>query len=286
MSSSGFAKGATATMPEALRHLRAGASHAAFRSAYAAAFHAFIDDESETTRLAAYELGREAVSREVGLLELAQTHHAELATALRHCSEGSDSHRITSAAADFLLEVLSTYEMSRRGLAEARETVVYERRQATMIRRLSTLLADASLALHEHSSIEEMLQIVAEQACELAGAAWCVAHARTRLGRRDAILACAGSEPPDASRVAFDAYDALDRGTEAQHSVHVEVRTAAGASMAVPLATLDGEMVGVLAIAADGERAFSELDQAVLIHIAQMTAAALERAMRYHGSLP
>jgi GAF domain-containing protein len=55
--------------------------------------------------------------------------------------------------------------------------------------------------------------------------------------------------------------------------------------MAVPLTTLDGEMVGVLAIAADGERAFSELDQAVLIHIAQMTAAALERAMRYRASL-
>jgi hypothetical protein len=273
-------------MPKAMRRLRAGASHAAFRSAYAAAFHAFIDDESETTRLAAYELGREAVSREVGLLELAQTHHAVLATALRHCSESSDSHRITSAAADFLLEVLSTYEMSRRGLAEARETVVYERRQATMLRRLSTLLADASLALHEHSSIEEMLQIVAEQACELTGAAWCIAHARTRLGRRDAILACAGSEPPDPSRIAFDAYDTLDRGTDAKHSVHVEVRTAAGTSMAVPLSTLDGEMVGILAIAVDGERAFSELDQAVLIHIGQMTAAALERAMRYHGSLP
>jgi hypothetical protein len=274
-------------MPEAMRHLRAGASHAAFRSAYAAAFQAFIDDESETTRLDAYELGRDAVSREVGLLELAQTHHAVLATALGRCSESSDSHRVTSAAADFLLEVLSTYEMSRRGLAEARETVVYERRQATMIRRLSTLLADASLALHEHSSIEEMLQIVAEQACELTDAAWCIAHARTRLGRRDAILTCAGSEPPDPSRIAFDAYDALDRGAEAKPSVHVELRTTAGASMAVPLATLDGEIVGVLAVAAaDGERAFSELDKTVLIHIGQMTAGALERAMRYHGSLP
>jgi hypothetical protein len=270
-------------MPEAMQHLRAGASHAAFRSAYAAAFQAFIDDQSEIARLAAYEFGRDAVSGEVGLLELSQTHHAVLATALTHCSDSSDSHRITSAAADFLLEVLSTYEMSRRGLAEARETVVFERRQATMIRRLSTLLADASLALHAHSSIEEMLQIVAEQACELTDAAWCIAHALTRLGGRDAILASAGSEPPDPSRIAFEAYEALDRGTEATHAVHVGLQTAS-ASMAVPLATLDGEMVGVLAIAANGARAFSELDQAVLVHIAQMTAAALERAMRYHGS--
>src|SRR5215217_7826906 len=270
MSSSGSARGATARMPEAMRHLRAGASHAAFRSAYAAAFQAFIDDESETARLAAYEFGREAVSREVGLLELSQTHHAVLATALTHCSDSSDSDRITSAAADFLLEVLSTYEMSRRGLAEARETVLYERRQATMIRRLSSLLADTSLALHEHSSIEEMLQIVAEQACELTDAAWCIAHARTRLGRLDAILASAGSEPPEPSRIAFEAFEALERGTETTHAVHFGARTAS-ASMAVPLATLDGEVVGVLAIAANGERTFSELHQAVLVHIAQMT---------------
>jgi GAF domain-containing protein/phosphoserine phosphatase RsbU-like protein len=267
-----------------MHHLRREAAHATFRAEYAAAFRSFLDNGSEAARHAAYELGRDAVSRGVGLLELAQIHHAELATALAHCSP--DCHRIMGVAEDFLLEALSTYEMSRRGFTEARERVAYERRQATMIRRLSTLLADASLALHAHSSIEEMLQIVAEQACELTGAAWCIAHARTRIGGRDAIVAHAGAESPNPLRVALEAYAAFDRETEAAPAVQVELLSNAGASMAVPLATLDGEKVGVLAIATPGERPLGELHRAVLIHIGQMTAAALERAMRYHGSLP
>ena len=42
--------------------------------------------------------------------------------------------RLTRAAADFLLEVLSAYEMVRRGLAETLETVAVERRQAAILR--------------------------------------------------------------------------------------------------------------------------------------------------------
>ena len=44
-----------------------------------------------------------------------------------------------------------------------------------MSRQLSTFLADASLALDASGSLEEMLQLVAEQARELGGADCCVA---------------------------------------------------------------------------------------------------------------
>ncbi len=273
-------------MAEATQDLRKSAlAAAAFHSAYASAFRAFLDDASEAALRAAYELGRDAVSREIGLLELAQAHHAALLTALAHPSEHAESRRITGAAADFLLEALSAYEMVHRGFAEAREAVAFERRQAAMVRQLSNLLADASLALHAHASIEEVLQLVAEQARELTRAAWCVTHARLALARRGAILTYAGSPPPDPGSIVDEAYAVIGPGTEPTEVVNVDLRSAAGEVVAVPLAALDGQTVGVLAVAADGEGSFTELDHAVLIHIGQMTAAALERAMRYHGAL-
>ena len=48
-----------------------------------------------------------------------------------------------------------------------------------MSRQLSTFLADASLALDASESLEEMLQLVAEQARELVGAQCCVATVAT-----------------------------------------------------------------------------------------------------------
>ena len=78
-------------------------------------------------------------------------------------------------AGDFFLESLSAYEMVQRGFSEARESASLERRHIEMSRRLSTFLADASLALDASNSLEEMLQLVAEQARELVGADCCVA---------------------------------------------------------------------------------------------------------------
>jgi hypothetical protein len=272
-------------MADPNRHLRNSAPTAtAFRSAYAVAFRAHLADESETALHTAYELGRDAVSREIGLLELAQAHHAVLLAALAHSSVEVESQRITRAAADFLLEALSAYEMVRRGFTDARETVAFERRQAAMIRRLSTLLADASLAFQARASIEEVLQLVVEQALELTGAAWCVTHANTGLARRREILTSSGSEQPDPSSILDEAYAAIDGGTETTGVVRFELQSPTREFIAVPLATLDGQTVGILAIATDEEHPLTELGQAVLIHIGQMTAAALERAMRYHGA--
>jgi GAF domain-containing protein len=272
-------------MAEATHDIQVDGSNAlAFRSAYAAAFRAFLDDGSETALRAAYELGRGAV-HEVGLLELAHVHNAVLLSSLTRFPEDLDSQRIANAASDFLLEVLSAYEMVRRGFAEARETVAYERRQAGMIRRLSSLLADASLAVRAHSSSDEMLQIVVEDACELTRAAWCIGHANAALSRPTPILVSAGSEPPDLATIVDDVYAAFGPRNQATELVRVGTPSREDAVIAAPLTALDGRTVGFLAIAADGERKFTELDEAVLIHISQMAAAALERAMGYQAGL-
>ena len=81
----------------------------------------------------------------------------------------------TRAAGDFFLESLSTFEMVQRGLGEARDAALLERRQTEMSRQLSSFLADASLVLDASDSLEEMLRLVAEQARELVDAGCCLA---------------------------------------------------------------------------------------------------------------
>jgi GAF domain-containing protein len=272
-------------MAEARQFRERESSTVAFRPAYAAAFEAFLRDESETALRSAYELGRDAVSRQVGLLELAQTHHAVIIASLAGVSESLESQRITRASADFLVEALSAYEMVRRAVAEAQEAVLVERRQAEMIRQLSTLLADTSLALQTHSSIDEMLQLVVEQTLELIDGTWCAAHTVSPLPRPTAIFACAGVDLPDSSQLVEESYAAFEPRSQIK-PMRVAVPTSSGEAVAVALAALDGQTIGLLAIGSKTRSPLSDLDEAVLTHIGQMTAAALERALRYHSAVP
>ena len=176
--------------------------------------------------------------------------------------------------------------MIRLGFAEAVEAVAFERRQAAMLRQLSTLLADASLAVHGHSSIEEVLQLVVEHAYELTHAAWCLAWAASGPGGPSPTVAHTGSAPPALPDLAREAYAAVEAGTESTDIVYVETRYAPAGVVAVPLTALDGQAIGVLAVEPEAERPFTELDKALLVHIAQMTAAALERATPYRRQRP
>ena len=163
------------------------------RRSYASAFHAYLRDANERTLRAAYELGREALTRGLGVLDLALAHHEALASALRTAEPGEAEH-VARSAADFLLDSLSAFEMVRRAYEEAREAAVHERRQASMLRQLSSLLADASLALDASDSLEEMVRLVAEQARELTRASCCVVALAGTSGRAE-IEAVAYEEP-------------------------------------------------------------------------------------------
>ena len=229
-----------------------------FRTGYSSAFRAYLDEPGEQTLHAAYELGREAVRRELGILDLAVVHHEALATALRGAADGDDAERLARAAADFLLESLSAFEMLQRGFREAREAALLERRHASMLRRLSSLLADASLAFDAAGSLEEMLQLVAEQARELTGAASCV--------------------------VVVD--DGAAHVEVASHPERDEPRRDLDVSTLCPLTALDGRELGSIRLLNDEGRAFSELDEAVLVHLAQMTSAAVERVRLYERRAP
>ena len=221
-----------------------------FQAGYEAAFTAFIDTRDERERHSAYELGREAVAGDLTVLDLALVHHEALAAEL---AERDDPGDVTSAAADFFLEALSAFEMAQRVYRDGRERAMLERRQAALLRQLSNFLADASLALGASDSLEEMLQLVVEQARELVGADRCLVVLESP-GR--SIRAVSETEAPAAQPTR---------------------------SIAADLTTLDGRTLGRIEVAGKTDGDFTALDEAVLTQLAQMASAAVERRALYRG---
>jgi hypothetical protein len=256
------------------------------RRSYATGLQAYLRDPNERTLRAAYELGREAVTRELDVLDLALVHHEALAAALR-AAEPDDLERMTRSAGDFLADSLSAFEMIRRAYTEARDAAALERRQATMLRQLSNLLADASLALDASGSLDEMLRLVAEQARELTRAAGCV----TALTDGPEIEAASCEEDDEhaaefvrsadlraLARIVESAGRAVRMSRDELATRHVDP---GGGWLAAPLTTLDERQIGWIQLLAAAGTEFTDVDEAVLAHLAQMTSATVERARMY-----
>jgi Phosphoserine phosphatase RsbU, N-terminal domain/GAF domain len=267
---------------------------ASFRSAYARALGDYLRDRSEDSLRVAYELGRDAVHRRLSVLDLAISHQEALVPAVTGSDGSTQDQGVMRAAGDFLLESLSSFDMVQRGYGEAREAARRERRRTQLSRQLSTFLADASLALDDSGSLEEMLRLVAEQARELLGGDCCLvtvaAHDQPRTAE------AASYAQPDASwmglvrwldlpeiylllrvsggslRLAGDQLSDL-----APFRNGWELRGWLGAS----LTALDGGELGAIQLFDAQAGRFTEDDEAALVHIAQTASAAVERAGRY-----
>jgi serine phosphatase RsbU (regulator of sigma subunit)/anti-sigma regulatory factor (Ser/Thr protein kinase) len=137
-----------------------------FRGDYDAAFRSYLVGTGETGLESAYELGRQAVTGGLSLLELAGVHHEVLADCLGEASTPADAERISKAGTDFFLESLAMFEMTQRGFQEAHETAQLQARHASQLRGL----AEASLAVNSTLSSEEMLELVERSAREIIGA--------------------------------------------------------------------------------------------------------------------
>jgi GAF domain-containing protein len=263
-----------------------------FREAYAAAFDEYVAAPSEAALRTAYELGRDAVERGLSVLELASLHHDVLAIHLRGATSGAAVEHVAVAAGDFFAESLASFELLQQSFHAARESALLEQRQAALLRRLSSFLADASLAAHSSDSIDELLQLVAEQARELLGADCCVVEvgSSSHAVCTDDVV----SDAPDPAQLAL-IYPHVrgDRGVvrltraQAEHDPACAPLVAAGLLrrgwLAAPLTTLDGRQLGLLHVCDKGEGAFSELDEELLVELAQMTSAAVERMQHYSG---
>lgn len=271
-----------------------GAAAEPFRSDYASALADYLHEPSERLLQVAYELGRQAVSRQLSVLDLAVAHQEALLSALR----GTPSSAVTQAAGDFFLESMSSFEMVQRGLVETRDAARHERRQTEMARQLSTFLADASLALDASGSLDEMLQLVAEQARELVGAECCVATVAVDGQPRTAQAA--SYFQADRRWTAFvqwldlfAVYRFVEQRGGSVRLAGEQVTDQAGfltrpgdpplhGWVATSLNALDGSELGAIQLfdKQDGG-SFTAEDEAALIHLAQMASAAVERARLY-----
>jgi hypothetical protein len=224
-----------------------------FGERYATALAGYVQGPDETALRTAYELGREAVSRELTVLDLAVVHHDALISALR--ASGRVDGPAAEAARDFFVESLSAFEMVRRGFHEAHEAAQLEQRHAAILRQLSNFLADASLALDAAASLEEMLQLVVEQARELLGARRC--HARLFVD--------------DEAAESIEAVSVSENGGA----------EGAGDLISATFSGWDGRELGTIEVGDKTNGEFSDVDAAVLVHLAQMASAAVERARHY-----
>ena len=279
----------------------------AFGNLYLDSMRAYVRRPCESTLRPAYELGRDAVQRELSVLDLAIAHHDGLARALSdEPAAPEEQERLVRAAGDFFLEALSAFDMVQRGFREARDSALVERRHSAQLRQLSDFLADVSLAAGVSGSLDEMLRLVAEQARELIPAVCCI----VAIGSEDNARIRVASFPEDSPR-----WQAFVRWVDLSH-VGAMVRSAgrpirlsaeeiapyvgvpAGGStpalvlggwLAAQLTALDGRPIGSIHMMNRRDGRFSELDQAVLEHLAQLSSAAVERAGHYgseHSSRP
>ena len=264
-----------------------------FQSGYSSAFVAYLRDPSEAALHAAYELGRDAIARELSILELAALHHDALQAALRQYAPLRGTDEVVTAGNEFFRETLSAFEMVRRGFRDAQEAAAIEKRHATIVRRLSDFLADTSVSLH---SLAEVLQLIAEQARELTAAECSVARVVID-GRQSRTLEAFSYPETDEEWRTFSADADLTRLAEliepGNKSLRLNGAALSGVSMpaamqgrplrgwlGTTLTGWDGHPLGFIQLfdKADGE--FSETDEAVLVHLAQMAVTAIERARR------
>ncbi len=107
-------------------------SPAAIAPPYAAALEAHLRHSGEQALHQAYELGRQAMTQGLGVLDLTLTHHEALA-GLMNGEDRAFGPQALERAAQFLAEVLSPFEMMLRGYHEANlrlQAEMEERRKA------------------------------------------------------------------------------------------------------------------------------------------------------------
>ena len=91
-----------------------------FGQAYVAALEDYVANGDETALSRSYEFGRSAMTRGMGVLDMAALHQAAVAVLLVSASP-AEQLRLTSTAAGFFTELLSPFEMSFRGYRAANE---------------------------------------------------------------------------------------------------------------------------------------------------------------------
>jgi hypothetical protein len=274
------------------------ASSPVFRDAYENALRGFLLAGGEGQLRIAYELGRQAVTQELSVLELSDTHHDALSAALGTACDAVEARRVVDAGRDFFRESLSAYEMLQRGFRDARDEALQERLHATMLRRLSDLLSDDALAIDPAQSLEEMAWLLAEQARELCsaeaslvtlaradGEVWGVAggteqHAWQRLLDDDEIRRLPSLVAPGSKSLRLDDANLVTRMEFQRIAIASPLARSLRGWLAAPLRSVHGGALGAIQVFTTGHRPFGEVDEEVAVYLAQLASAALDRLGR------
>src|SRR5882672_11050152 len=86
---------------------------------YRKALQEHLSRPSEFTLRQAYELGRESLRQGTSIVEMAMLHQKSLFEIMRGLPDPQSTAKAESAAADFLAEILSPFEMAHRGFQDA-----------------------------------------------------------------------------------------------------------------------------------------------------------------------
>ena len=86
---------------------------------YRVAFLQYLPRREEAALARGYELGRSAVTEGRSILELARIHHEVLLEALEE-TQPQEVTQVATAASEFFLEVLATFDMAQRSVLDPR----------------------------------------------------------------------------------------------------------------------------------------------------------------------
>lgn len=85
---------------------------------YEALLLEYIENEERSKLGQAYQLGRDVISKGIGMLEIAEIHHETLSKVLSNDISSEEKKRVINSAMEFFLEYFSSYEMVIRGFKE------------------------------------------------------------------------------------------------------------------------------------------------------------------------
>src|SRR6266699_2600015 len=96
---------------------------------YSSALGEYVNDPSESALKVAYDLGRQAIASNIGVLQMAAIYQRSLLAALQRCSNPVDFAAIIERATAFFAESVSSFELARSGFQAAHDTLELERRR-------------------------------------------------------------------------------------------------------------------------------------------------------------
>jgi signal transduction histidine kinase len=124
---------------------------------YSRALQDYLETGGEGALLQAYQVGRDALAQDLGVLEVAALHQEALVSALLQMLAPTESSRIAKKASEFFAETLAPFEMTHRGFQEA--NAILSDLNDELRRRVAVILRDYKVAqdqIDEHKKMERM----------------------------------------------------------------------------------------------------------------------------------